>query len=189
MYNELGPAPFENARMGLPGERGIRMWQMKKWLIWSALPFIVLGLIFLFIGVRTDPGARTGDGYSLKWFWYIMGFWFIGLTVAVYAGIFYFVGRSRRRADRLSGEGLRGTARVESSHATGSEMNNIPQVEMELRIELEGIPPYTVTHKEHVNPVNLAAVRPGASVQVLVDPVDPRRLSIDWSGPEIDSEH
>lgn len=156
------------------------MWRMKAWVVWTALPLIVLGLVFIALGVNTDPEAKTDDGYSLKWFWYVMGAWFIGLTVAVYAGIFYFVGRSNRKLARTRGTGLRGMATVLSSGATGGEMSNMPQMEMELQVDVEGMPTYGVTHREYVNPVNLPALRKGAQVPVLVDPGDPHKLNIDW---------
>jgi hypothetical protein len=159
------------------------MWRVKRWVMWMALPFIILGAIFLLAGTRTDPAARTDDGYSLKWFWYIMGLWFIGLTLLVYGGIFYFVRWQSGKMARLEAAGLRGFATVLSSGATGSELNNMPKVEMELRVELEGRPAYVVTHREYVNPVNLASVQAGRRVPVLVDRDDYQKLTIDWNPP------
>lgn len=156
------------------------MWRIKPWVVWTALPFIIAGSIFIALGVNTDPEAKTDDGYSLKWFWYVMGAWFIGLTVLLYAGIFYFVARSARTAEKIHQTGLRGVATILSSGATGDELNNMPQMEMELRVDVEGIPTYGVTHREYVNPVNLPALRTGSQVAVLVDPSDSRKLMIDW---------
>lgn len=156
------------------------MWRMKSWAIWTAVPFIILGVIFILLGVQADPAAQTDDGHSLKLFWYVMGAWFIGLTVAIYAGMIYFLERSGRKVEKMRDTGLRGVATVLSSGATGGEMNNMPQMEMELQVNVEGRPTYGVTHLEYVNPVNVPALRAGAQVPVLVDPGDPRKLVIDW---------
>jgi hypothetical protein len=156
------------------------MWRMKPWVVWTALPFIILGAIFILLGFTADPTAKTDDGYSLKWFWYIMAAWFIGLTVLVYAGIFYFAARSGRKAERTQQAGLRGVATVLFSGATGGELSNMPQMEMELQVDVEGSPTYGVTHREYVNPVNLPALRKGSQVAVMVDRDDPHKLVIDW---------
>lgn len=156
------------------------MWRMKRWVIWTALPFIILGLVFIIVGTRTDPAAKTSDGYSLKWFWYIMGAWFIGLTVLVYGGIFAWVGRKSRKAGRLQKNGRRGFATIMNSGATGGELNNMPQVEMELQVDVEGLPSYALTHREYVNPVDIPALQAGSKIPVIVDPRDPHDLMIDW---------
>ena len=157
------------------------MWRMKPWVIWTALPFIILGLVFLVLGYQADPAAKTDDGYSLKWFWYIMGAWFIGLTVLVYAGIFYFVGAFGRegREDARDGPARRGHRPLLRALPV-SELNNMPQIDMELRVDVEGKPTYGVTHREYVNPVNLPALQKGSQVPVLVDPQDPDKLILDW---------
>lgn len=156
------------------------MWQLKLWVAWTALPFILPGAIFIFAGGRTGPESKTDDGHSLKWFWYVMGAWFIGLTVLIYAGIFFFVGRQSRNADRLGSSGLHGFATVMSSGAAGSELNNMPRIEMELEVKPEGVPACTVTRREYVNPVNLAAVRSGNRLPVLEDPGNHRKLIMAW---------
>ncbi|MHB8894086.1 MAG: hypothetical protein ACYC99_02765 [Candidatus Geothermincolia bacterium] len=156
------------------------MWRMKRWFWWTLVPLLILGIIFLILGARANPTARTTDGYSLKWFWYIMGFWFLGLTLAVYAGIFFWLGRGSRKVERMRTTGLKGFATVLSAGATGTELNNMPRVEMELEVQLEGIPAYKVTHMEFVNPVNLASFQSGSILPVLVDPKNHRKLIIDW---------
>ena len=144
------------------------------------LPLIIAASIFILVGWKTSPTAKTDDGHSLKWFWYVMGACLIGLTTMVYAGLFCFVARSERKAEKMKRSGLRGVAMVLSSGATGNETNNMPQIEMELLVDVEGKPTYKVTHREYVNPVNLPVLRKGAQVPVLVDPGNPRKLIIDW---------
>jgi hypothetical protein len=156
------------------------MWRVKSWVVWTALPFIILGAIFIWLGWRADPAAQTDDGHSLKFFWYVMGAWFIGLTMLVWAGMIYFIGRPGRKAVKMQQAGLRGMATVLSSGATGGEINNMPQMEMELQVDVEGSPTYGVTHREYVNPVNLPALQAGSQVAVLVDQGDPHKLIIDW---------
>ncbi len=150
-------------------------------MIWIPLIFILIGLIFIYVGYQADPEAKTDDGHSLRFFWYVMGAWFIGLTLALYAGILYFTGRSTYKRQKLRETGRPGIATVLTSEATGGELNNMPQVEMELQVEVDGMATYGVLHREYVNPVNLAAVRKGACLPVLIDTKKPERLMIDWS--------
>ncbi len=157
-----------------------KMWRMKPWAVWTASPSSSWEPSSSGSALETDPAAQTDDGHSLKFFWYVMGAWFIGLTLVVYAGMIYFVARSGRKAVRMRQDGLRGVATVISSGATGGEMNNMPQMEMELQVNVEGKPTYGVTHREYVNPVNLPALQAGAQVAVLVDEDDPHKLIIDW---------
>jgi len=149
-------------------------------MLWTALPFIIAGLIFLFLGFKADPSARTDDGYSLKWFWFIMGAWFIGLTVVVYGGIAFILGRIGRKRRGMIEFGRRGTAAVLSFRTTGSELDNMIQVELELRVNAAGMPPYGISHREFVSPANLSGLQVGAQIPVLVDPEDRNKLMIDW---------
>lgn len=162
------------------------MWEIKRWTPFTALPFIALGVIFIIVGMNTGAAEKTADGHSLKWFWYIMGFWFTGLTLLVYGGIYYWVARSRRKLRRLDSEGIRGFATVISSGATGTETNNIPVVEMELEVSPEGRQPYLVKIRDCVNPVNLSRVQAGTRLPVLVDPGRPGKVMIDWGAPDRD---
>ena len=150
-------------------------------MIWLPLIFILIGLIFIYVGYQADPEAKTDDGHSLKLFWYVMGAWFIGLTLLLYAGILYFAGRYTSKRQRLRESGLPGVATVLSSGATGGEFNNMPQVEMELQVESDNMATYGVLHREYVNPVNLSRVEKGACLPVLIDPKKPEKLIIDWS--------
>ncbi|MEW6367848.1 MAG: DUF3592 domain-containing protein [Acidobacteriota bacterium] len=157
------------------------MWRLTRWVLLGPLPFVVLGAIFILLGWRAHPADLTDDGYSLKWFWYVMGSWFIGLTLVVFGGIYIWAARSGNRLRRIRERGRRGLATVLEAEATGGMFNNLPQVEMQLQVYIDGMQSYTLTHREYMDLLNLAALRKGAQVAVLVDPSDPREVQIDWA--------
>ena len=60
-------------------------------------------------------------------------------------------------------------------------LNDQPQVEMELLVQLPGRPAYTVKHKEFVPLILLGRLTSGVPLPVRVDPGDPQKVVIDWS--------
>lgn len=154
------------------------MWVANK----KLLPlFFVPGVVFLVIGFLADPSSRADDGTSLRTISILIGVGWIALVLATLAGTYLYNAHVENRAKRLRAGGLTGMATILSSRATGDTLNNIPLVEMELRVEVEGRSPYNVKHREHINPVNLAALQPGVRVPVLVDPGKPKKVYFDWN--------
>jgi hypothetical protein len=56
----------------------------------------------------------------------------------------------------------------------------MPQLEMELQVDVEGRPSYRITHREFVNPINLARCGKGAQLPVLIEENNPEKLILDW---------
>lgn len=54
-----------------------------------------------------------------------------------------------------------------------------------LRVQVDGGAPYTVEIKQHVELEEPAALRPGATVEVRIDPADPKRAVIDFTRPVV----
>jgi hypothetical protein len=81
-------------------------------------------------------------------------------------------------AQRLMAGGRVGRATVTALRDTGVTINENPEVELELCVEVEGGDPYPVTHRQIISRLVTGNFRPGASVSVRVDPADPQRLII-----------
>ena len=141
-----------------------------KWLIGTGIFEIVLAAIFLFIGL-TEPILMGG----------------FALTAAILGGtgliLIWFGLRSRRsaaEADRVVRTGLSGTAQVTSMTQTGMSLNDQPQIDMELLVNVPGRAPYTARRKEFVPLILLGRLGSGMPLPVKVDPADPQRVIVDW---------
>jgi len=66
--------------------------------------------------------------------------------------------------------GLRGEATITAVRDTGVQVNNMPMLEIELQVSLEGREPYTASVRQVVQHCALAQAQPGMKVPVRVDP-------------------
>jgi len=75
-----------------------------------------------------------------------------------------------------------GTATVLGLASTSMYVNNQPVAKVTLSVQLPGRAPYTVEKREVVPLLALGMITPGSSLAVAVDPTDPQKVVIDWSG-------
>jgi hypothetical protein len=54
-----------------------------------------------------------------------------------------------------------------------------------LRVHITDYEPYNIEIRQHVDPEDLAALQPGATVEILVDPADPNQAMIDFTEPVV----
>lgn len=96
--------------------------------------------------------------------------------------IFWLVGRglrnSGKRAERLRLHGRRGTAEVLGWSSTGMSVNDVPQMKLQLRVDLADAEPYEAEATMFLAPHELAALR-GATVPVRVSPDDRNQVLIE----------
>jgi hypothetical protein len=76
----------------------------------------------------------------------------------------------QQKAQRLMDLGRIGQAVITGVRETGATVNQNPIVEFDLRVALEGHPPYAVTHRQVVSRLVVGNFAPGATVPVRVDP-------------------
>jgi hypothetical protein len=142
---------------------------------------IVLGLFelllgagfFLFAGAVPDEGS---DGMLITGA--ILGLVGIGMVAGGFVSI---LAASRR--DRISATGLPGTAQILSVGQTGWFVNENPQVELELMVNVPGRAAYPAKVKAVVPLIMLSRLE--GSLPVRVDPSDPRDIVIQWGEPAI----
>ncbi|MCA9492392.1 MAG: hypothetical protein KC621_20810 [Myxococcales bacterium] len=96
--------------------------------------------------------------------------------------IFWLLGRglrnSAKRAERLRLHGRRGTAQVLGWSSTGVTINDVPQMSIQLRVELPDAEPYEAEATMLLPSHELAALR-GATVPVRVSPDDRNQVLIE----------
>ena len=147
------------------------MWVLNKgwWGVWVVL--LAPGVIALVIGIL-NPGARTDDDMPLRAF----GIIWIALQLLILGAILFFMKRQKRQAAYFLKNGIPGTATILSAGTTGTTINDMPQIELQLEIEAPGRNRYTITDKRCWNPLSLAKLQKGAKLAVLVDPEHPKKI-------------
>jgi len=143
--------------------------------------FIVGGLFFGYLSLQpsreTDPFAPDFMHAGAP----IIAFVF--LTIGV---IFTIVGvittRVAGNTRKLLATGLVGTGTIVNAEDTNVMVNEKPLVKLTLNVQIPGRPAYTVEHREVIPFIGLGQVTLGAQLPVAVDPTNPDKLAIDWSG-------
>jgi hypothetical protein len=101
----------------------------------------------------------------------------VGVPIA-WAGV-----KARARyeaAQALRETGLPGVGQIVGLRQTGVSMNDQPQVEITLSVQIEGRIPYTVTRKEFVPLMLLGTLTSGAPLPLKVNPTNPDDVVIEW---------
>lgn len=89
------------------------------------------------------------------------------------------VTRGLRKQQLESGAGVPGTATIVGVSETGSSTDTGPVVRLDLRIDVNGRV-YEATELKTADPSSVSLLTPGATLDVLVDYVDPRVFRLDW---------
>lgn len=141
---------------------------------------VMAGIILLVLGFFTDPAEMLDKEMPLQKFFFIIGaVLFVGPFIAGTA--LYFVGCARKRlADKLKTSGLHGSANVVSVSPTGGRLNNLRRVEIVLDVNVPGKIPYRTEHYEYFDIKNIDKVKPGMTLNVLVDRGNQNKMIIVW---------
>lgn len=82
------------------------------------------------------------------------------------------------KAQKLMTSGVVGQATIVAMRDTGTMVNNMPQIEMDLQVQVPGKDPYPVTHRQVMAHSSLGMMQPGSTLPVHVDADDPNSLMI-----------
>ena len=118
---------------------------------------------------------------------------YAGETMIVMGGIFALVGavivviglvigRGAASTDQILATGVSGTATISGLTQTGMTLNDQPRIKMDLLVQLPGQTPYAAQHSEFVPLILLSRLAPGAVLPVRVNPAQPQKVVVDWSG-------
>jgi len=83
-----------------------------------------------------------------------------------------------QKAQHLSVNGRPGSATITALRQTGTFVNENPEVEMDLQVTVEGMTPYSATHRQVIAMIAAPQFQPGATVPVKVDPAEPTSLIV-----------
>ena len=141
-----------------------------RWLIVSGGFEVALAAVFLFFGLTDDVVA----------FGFLLTAAILGITGLVLIWIGLRARRAAAEADRITATGLAGTATVTGLTQTGMQLNDQPQVKIDLLVSIPGRAPYAASRKEFVPLILLGRLGSGVPLPVKVDPTDPQDVIIDW---------
>lgn len=88
------------------------------------------------------------------------------------------ISEDQQKAQHLMANGRVGSAVITDVRQTGMYVNENPQVEMDLQVNVEGIPAYTTTQRQVIAQIAIPQFQPGATVPVRVDPQNPSSVLI-----------
>jgi len=144
----------------------------RTWLIITGAILLAVGggMAIMLNDVPYAGGAMLMTGGILA----IVG---IGLIV-----VGLVVGRRAANTAQLLQTGIPGTATITGLTQTGMYLNENPQIQMNLLVQLPGEVPYAATHKEFVPLMLLGRLSSGAPLAVRVDQMDRSKVAVDWSG-------
>lgn len=141
------------------------------WLVGTALFELALAGLFVFLSFHGAAAASQGFLLTAA----ILGF--VGIILAL-IGVRAL--RAAADAQRVSEVGVAGTAVVTAVTQTGVYINQNPQLEMTLSVNVPGRPAYTAERKEVVPMILLSRVGVGATLPVKIDPQNQADVVIQW---------
>jgi hypothetical protein len=106
-----------------------------------------------------------------------------GVSLLIPGGILLVMGFGFRKAEedarRIQERGVQAFAEIRSVQRTGMSVNDVPQYQLELTVQRKGEPPVSASTKLLLDFTAAAALQPGATVPVVVDPDDPSKVVLD----------
>jgi hypothetical protein len=84
-------------------------------------------------------------------------------------------------AQQLMTTGVAGQATIQSLSYTGKDVNNMPELELDLTVDVNGFKTEVKGHRQVISPALLGSLQPGATVPCKVDPQDNSKLFLGMS--------
>lgn len=100
------------------------------------------------------------------------------IVFAILATVLVPIMRADERNARILREGVAAKARVSSIRPTGGHHNEDPEVVITLEVLSPSDRPFAATIETFVSPVHLPRFQPGLTVDVRLDPNEPRNVAL-----------
>lgn len=137
------------------------------------LPILGVGLAAGVEALTTQVGPPMSDWLSAV---LIGAFILFSIVFA-----FRLVLKGPRQRRHLAQAGIAGKAQLLVIEQTGTRVNDEPMIKLRMLVQLPDRAAYTVLHKEVVPTILLSRLVPGSSVDVRVDPKNPKLMAVMWS--------
>lgn len=147
-------------------------------LVQLILTLVGLGLIAG--GYFATTEAKTDDGYSLKYFLYIIGGFFIVWPLLLFGVIRFFHRRAAARQAYLIENGIKGKARVLNMRGTNIYINRVPQMILDLQITTSLGERYETSYKKTIPMQYYNIIKPDLDLPVYIDPDNKNKMFVDF---------
>jgi hypothetical protein len=145
---------------------------------YSRFIFLLMGAIFLVVGLGLAIGLG-GLPYAGGAMTMTGGIFAVVGVILLVAGV--VAGRNAARTDAVLQTGIPGSASITGLTQTGVYVNENPQIQMNLLVQLPGEVPYAASVKQIVPLMLLGRLSSGAPLSVRVDQLDRAKIVIDWN--------
>ncbi len=142
----------------------------------TTVPLLAVGIGFLIFGFITPPEALTDDGYSLKYFCYMMGGAFLVFPLITTMGVYLYYKKINDRERFLLQKGIHGEAEILNREQTGNYLNEIPQIKFLLQLNLPDREAYQIEYNDYVSMLDLNSINVGRKLPVFVDPNNEKNI-------------
>ena len=142
------------------------------------LPFLILGVLMTLGALGYIVAALTVAPEIMAGIPGVGGG--VGLTGIIFTVIGFFSFRSSRLAQRLRTQGISANGQIVSIEPTGMTINNVPQMRVNVNVQLPNQAPYQTSTKVLMHPSSASQLAPGTTVPVRVDPQDASRILIEF---------
>ena len=148
-----------------------------RWWIF-AIPHIVFLVVGIVILLAYANGLRAPDTWFPMDEMLFLGIFFIAFPPLFTAALLVRIRRGNTREEALLREGIPVEAVLLSMMETGTTVNNAPEIEMELSLNLPDGGTRIVRHRCFVSLLDLARLSPGDRLHASVGPEDPDRMVV-----------
>lgn len=142
--------------------------------------FPLIGIGFIIAFFFTDPAAKTDDGYSLRYFFLVMGLWFIGLPLLIRSVFTVISKRRQSKKEYFLSRGRRATATIVSFNETGTRLNNVPQIKFELKVKNIFGKEFITQDRKFLSVTEIPKLKAGLEVPALTHPEKENKVLILW---------
>ncbi len=156
------------------------MWKMTKSAPFVLLPLLSIGLIIIIAAFIVSPEAKTGDGHSLKIFLFAMGGLYLIGPFALIGILMLSNMREAKKIEYFKENGIQGIAKIISYQTTGTEVNNMPQIEFIFEITSDFLESYQIKYVQLVDLINLGKLHKGLEIPILIDPENQKKILPIW---------
>lgn len=143
-----------------------------NWGVFGIFGLMIAG--FIIAGFLVSPDAKTDDGHPLNIFFFVMA----GMFALSTGGILLYATLANRRRAFREANWMDATAEILEVSETGTYINNQPRIKFRLLVHSPVHGATEAVHKQVIPLTALAQYSAGTSIQVKVNPSDPKDIHL-----------